>query len=137
MWKYNPCLSGTPISISTRLNKDIYHICVLDLKNEKNIFQSFALKSPFSLIFLVKRVIRRLLLAYIGFAEHNTSNFPPKLHNPLQDLNISNLISCYFFSKTTENAYTSNSFNFVENFQNCRKNIFLFTGTPLQPSQQI
>ena len=41
------------------------------------------------------------MLAYIGFREHNTSNFPPKLHNSLQFLNISIWVVIFSTNKNT------------------------------------
>ena len=98
MWKYNPSPSEWNTNIYPPDSTGIYHI-----RDQINVSDISQLRSriPFSLIFLVKWVIRRLVLAYIGFREHNTSNFPPKLHNSLQFLNISIWVIIFFTNKNT------------------------------------
>ena len=139
MWKYNPSLSEWNPNIhpppdSTRI---ISHLSFLFHSQEGIKFMLHILwyfiylcsKIPFSLIFLVKWVIRRLVLAYIGFREHNTSNFPLKLHNSLQFLNI-NLGRFFLNEKIPKKS------NFVESFK-IAGNIFSCSLPQLKPSQQI
>ena len=135
MWKYNPRLSGIGHQYpSNRLNKDI--IFMSRMIKYTLIFYISQLPSqiPFSLIFLVKWVIRRLVLAYIGFREHNTSNSPLKLHNFLQFLNIS--IQVIIFGGKNIYLKKKNRSNFVESFK-IAGNIFSCSLPQLKPSQQI
>ena len=141
MWKYNLCLSGTPISIQQ--TQQGYHIYVFVLKNESNISChsdiSYFIASLSNLIFFdifSKMGDQEACAGVYWIQGAQYVKFSPEI---TQFSAVSQYINLgfYIFNNKKHNIEIEQfQFNFVESFK-IAGNIFSCSLPQLQPSEQI